>query len=156
MTLMASYDPKAMIIKLNGEDVYGFAEGDMVTVERNEEFFNIHQGTQGEISRAFIRNNSYRITIRLQHTSPFIQRLENYKTADSLLKVPPVMVFQVIDPSSYEQLFAAQCWIQADPSRNWGNEIGVREYQLFAAFGVTAPNTPSALLNVAGALGLGL
>lgn len=43
----ATYDPDEVIIQVDGLDVYGFAEGSMVSVERSQDFFNNYVGTRG-------------------------------------------------------------------------------------------------------------
>lgn len=156
MSLIATYDPKAVICQINGEDVYGFADGDMITVEKNTELFNVQVGSQGEVVRGVIRDSTYRITIRLLHTSPQIRKFENMKAVDSVFQIPPALAFVLRDPSSYEKVFAAQCWLQAEPSRSWGDAPGVREYVFFAAYGATGGGTPSLVGNIAGTLGIGV
>lgn len=125
---IATYDPKRVIIQFDGEDVYGFADGTMVTVERNEELFNNMVGSTGEVARAVNRNDTATITIRMQHVSPFIAKIKEWAAAD----IAPIVNFSVIDPASYDDLLVAQCWLQTDASHEWGNEVGDREYQFFA------------------------
>lgn len=137
---LATYDPDKVAIILNGEEVYGFADGEMVTVERNEDIFNNLVGSKGEVSRAFNRNTTGTITIRLQHTSPFVKRIMEYAIADSTGAIPPIMNFIIKDPSSNDQIIATQCWLNVDASHAWGNEVGTREYQFFAVNVVSAPN----------------
>lgn len=138
---LATYDPNEVQIILNGEEVYGFPDGDMVTVERSEDLFNNMVGTKGEVSRALNRNKSGIITIRLQHTSPFVKRIMEYAIADSFGGIPPIMNFIIKDPSSNDQVIATQCWLNTDATHSWSNEVGVREFQFFAVNVVSGPNT---------------
>lgn len=137
---LATYDPKKVIIQINGEDVYGFADGDMVTVEKNEEYFNNFVGTKGEVTRAKNANETGSVTFRLQHTSPFIEVLNNYAKAELAGNIPPVLGISVVDPASYDNIVATQCWLQSDGTKSWSNETGVREYTFFAVNIVTGPN----------------
>lgn len=139
-TLLATYDPQSVQIQLNAENVTGFADGDMVTVTRNEDLTSEMVGTKGEITRAINRNSTATITLRLQHTSPFVTRMIEYATADNLFGIPPILDFRVVDPSSSDVIVAAQCWIKSDTDHAWGNETGVREYTLFAVNYQSAPN----------------
>lgn len=125
---IATYDPKKVIIQVDGEEVYGFAEGTMVSVERNEELFNNQIGTKGEVARAVNRNKTALITVTLQHVSPFVAKIKEWAAQD----IAPVITFGVIDPASYDDLLVAQCWLQKDSTHEWGNEVGNREYQFFA------------------------
>lgn len=142
--LLGTYDPGEVIITLSGPtgkiEFMGWDEGEFFTLERNSEFFTNKVGVMGEVSRAYNRDASCTFTVRLQTTSPTIKALEDLKVATSALKVPPIMVLTVVDPSSYETLAVAQCWIQKDPVRNYGAEVGVREYQFFGVATVTASN----------------
>lgn len=63
-----------------------------------------------------------------------------YALADSLGGIPPVIDFRVVDPSSEDIVVAAQCWIKTDTDHGWGNEVGVREYTLFAVNFQSTPN----------------
>lgn len=132
MQFPATYDPDEVRVLINGLEVYGFAEGSMVTVERNQDYFNNYTGTRGEVSRAVVRDDSGIITFRLQHTSPFIETIRNLITVDAIAGVPPVIAITIQDPSSYEQVVASFCWINNDGTMEWGNEITEREYQFFA------------------------
>lgn len=152
--LLGTYDPNAVEITLAGPtgkiDLVGWADGEILSVERNEEYFNNKVGTMGEVSRAMNRNNTCQFTLRLQATSPSIKALEDLKIATSLLKVPPIMALNVYDPSSYETVAVAQCWIQKDPARGYSNEVGIREYMFFGVYLLTASNNAiSAAANLA-------
>lgn len=124
---LGTYDPEKCIILLDDQEVYGFAEGDMVVVEKSEDFSNEYVGTKGEVSRAINRNATGTITIRLQHNSPFVRVIEEWANAD----YPPVVNFSVIDPASYEKFGSALCWLKTDATHNFGDTIGEREYVFF-------------------------
>lgn len=154
-TFLATYDPKSVIIQINGEEVYGFADGDMVTVDKNEEYFANMVGSKGEVTRAKNANDTGLITFRLQHTSPFIQTLMNYAIADEFLSIPPIINITIKDPSSYDNVVAAQCWLQDDGTKSWSNETGVREFTFFAVNVVSGPNQNiNAGLAIAATIGL--
>jgi|GEM_PF-4484752 len=141
---LGTYDPNAVIISLiapTGKiELSGWADGAMLSLERTAEFFTNKVGTRGEVSRAYNRDATCSFTIRLQSTSPSIKALEDIKVSTSLLKVPPVMALTVTDPSSYETIVVAQCWIQKDPTREYSNEVGIREYHFYGVTTITASN----------------
>ena len=136
-----TYDPGAVGFTLNGVEITGWAEGDMITVEKNEPHFNVHVGTKGEVSRARIRDNTYTVTIRLQQVSPSIPAIEGFKILDNVTKMPPLVVLKVKDPATKDELMAGKAWLMEDPTRAWGNEISVREYTFFVVDGITASST---------------
>ena len=49
---LGTYDPDKLIVLLDDQEVYGFAEGDMVIVEKSEDFSNEYVGSKGEVSLA--------------------------------------------------------------------------------------------------------
>lgn len=153
-SFLATYDPAKVQIQLNGLNVTGFASGAMVTVTRNEDVFNNVVGTKGETSRALNRNNTYTIKIPLQQTSEFNKQLNIWMNAEQNLGIPPVLIFRIVDPASYEQIFAAACWIQTEPERTWSNEVETREWTFFAtSVGVTPNEVASLGVMGAGAMG---
>lgn len=150
---LGTYDPGDLTILLNDQEVYGFAEGEMVTVEKNEAHFNVHVGTRGETTRAAIRDNNYTVTFRLQQTSPFIEYIEKLKAVDNIASIPPVATITIKDPSSYDGLVnVGQAWLMEDPSRSWGNEVGVREYTFYVVNGITSEFDVKGVLNFASSL----
>jgi hypothetical protein len=142
--LLGTYDPNDVVITLRAAGVkielVGFPEGEMITVERNQEFFNNHVGTRGEVSRAANRDATCTITLRLQQTSPSIKSLEDLKVVGNILSVPPLMTLEIYDPAAFETVFVANCWIQKDPQRVWSNNVEAREYSLFGVALITASN----------------
>lgn len=151
---IGTYDPSELAILINGDEVFGFAEGEMVTIEKVEEHFNVYTGTLGETTRARVLDNNYRVTFRLQQTSPFIDTFEKYKITNNVATLPPVVAMQIKDPSSYDGFFAASAWLQVDPSRSWSNEVGVREYVFFAVGGITSDDQVNVALNIATSIGV--
>lgn len=158
--LLGTYDVEKLSILLNEREVYGLAEGSVVSVERNQDFFINHTGVRGEVSRAVVRDNSGLITIRLQMTSPFCGVIERMKTLDAVMQVggigaPPVVTFRVVDPSSNVQVMASYVWLQSQGTIEWSNEVGVMEYRFFAVNITTAPNEAlSVLQNIASLTGV--
>lgn len=138
--LLATYDPQQVQILINNTPVTGFPDGDMVTITRNEDLTTEMVGTKGSVTRAINRNATATITLRLQHTSPFVKDMVELGIADAYSGVPPILNFTVYDPSSSDQIYAAQCWIKSDTDHAWGSETGVREYTLFAVNYQAAPN----------------
>lgn len=142
-TFLKTYDPDEVTVWVSTHEVSGFAEGDMVTVERNEDIFNPVVGSKGEVSRAFNRNMTGTATIRLQHTSPSIRFLDALIAAEEQNGVPPVISVAIKDPASGEDYLGTQGWIITQPTRTWSNEVGVREYQFFLVNVISATEQTS-------------
>lgn len=125
---IGTYDPDATILLLNDLPVFGFADGESIVVERNEDFTNELVGIKGDVARAINRNATGTLTFTLMHNSPFVQVIEAMAHAD----YPPVVNFGMQDPSSFESFGSSQCWLKTDASHSWSNEVGSREYVFFA------------------------
>lgn len=148
-TMVGTYDPGKVDVLIGDEEVFGFAEGTMVTIEKNEPLFNTHVGVKGETSRVVNRDNNYTMTIRLQQNSPFIDKLEKWKALDGVHLVPPVVPIVIKDRSGYEGFIGANGWLIEDPSREWGSDHGVREYTFFIVGGFTGDDDIDIALNLA-------
>lgn len=151
---LGTYVPEKVSVILGDDEAYGWADGSMITVEKEAEEFNVKTGTKGETTRTRIHNNNYRITMRFQQTSPFINTLENYVTVDSVFQIPTAVPLTIKDPSSYDGFFSGVAWVQALPTRDWGDDAGTREYVFYAVSGVTNDDDVDIALNFAANLGI--
>lgn len=163
--LLAQYDPGKVAISLgivggNQIPLSGWHEDDMITIEKNTEFSTVTVGVLGECTRNISRDFTGIATLRFQHTSPAVKYIENLKTIDAVLQVggigaAPIMTLKVVDPSSNDTVFAAQCFLYKDAVHSWGKEAGVREYQFYLVNMVTAANeTLSIVQNLTNLTGL--
>lgn len=153
-TLLGTYDPQEVAILINGQEAYGFPDGQMVTVVKNEPFTMERIGTKGDVTRAIVRDASYIMTLRLQSTSPFIEVIEGFKFLDGAIQAPPLITLSVNDPSSYDQFIGVQGWLKEDTEHEWSNEVPIREYNFFIVNGVSGPNNAVSALNFAANAGL--
>lgn len=165
--LSCTYDPARLSIVLSilgtnatAIPLTGWAEDEMITIERNEDLFSIQVGCLGEVVRSVNRNATGIATLKFQHSSPSVKYIEALKTTDAILQAggvgaPPVMTLKVVDPSSADCVFASSVFLFKDAVHSWGKEAGTREYQFYCCNITTAPNeTLSILQNVSNAFGL--
>ena len=153
-SLLGRYDPQQVAITIDGQEAYGFPDGTMVTVVKNESLTQERVGTKGDVTMVVVRDASYMLTLRLQHNSPFIEVIENMKFLDGSAQVPQVVTLTVTDPSSYDQFLGVQGWIKEDTEHEWGNEAPIREYNFFIVDGIAGPNQAVSELNYAASAGL--
>lgn len=66
---MKTYKPEEISLIIDGHIVSGFAEGSIITVERDEDSFTFVPSTTGGGSRSKNANKAGKITFRLQQTS---------------------------------------------------------------------------------------
>ena len=62
---LKTYDPKQISVIVGGAIISGFADGEFVTTERNEDAFTLNVGADGEGGRVKSNNKSGRITLTL-------------------------------------------------------------------------------------------
>lgn len=77
--VIANYDAKDTSIIVDGTYITGLGE-DMVSIEKDEDFFNTSVGAQGDVVKCVINNTLGTMTIYVQPTSPqkdFLLKLAN-------------------------------------------------------------------------------
>lgn len=63
------FDPTAVVVTIAGITVFGYAEGTMVNVERNEDSYSLKVGAKGDGTRVRSRNKSGKITFNIMSES---------------------------------------------------------------------------------------
>ncbi len=106
-----TYDPKEVSVIIGSQPLGGFADGDFVTVERNEDGWSLLVGADGETTRAKNANKAGKITVRLLASSASNDYLSELQIADEL--------------SIYA---AATAWINKQPPAAFGKDAGTREW----------------------------
>lgn len=85
---MDTHDPASMVFTVGGNVITGFMDGTYLTVERDEDTYTLHVGSDGEVARVRNRNKSGRFTFILQQTSPSNAILSALATLDEQTGVP--------------------------------------------------------------------
>ena len=67
--LLANYDAKDTTVIIDGTYISGLGE-DMISVEKDEDFFSTSVGAQGDVVKSQINNSLGQITVYVQPTSP--------------------------------------------------------------------------------------
>ncbi len=67
---MKNYDPKNVVVTVDGTVLTGYAEGTFVTCEKEEDNYTTVVGADGTTTRARVNNNIGNITVTLKSTSP--------------------------------------------------------------------------------------
>lgn len=124
---MKTYDPSQVQVIIGGNIMSGYADGTFISVERDENSFTKHVGTDGDVSRSKTSNKSGTMTLTLAQTSLSNDILSALHLADELSNngVVPVMIK---DNSGTTLLFAGESWIQKPANTEFSNEITDREW----------------------------
>lgn len=125
--MSTTYDPALIVASFLGVPISGYADGTFVSVERNNESFQLMVGAGGEAARSRSRNSSGKVTFTLLSTSSVNDLLSAAWHADELTGsgVGPVIVK---DMSGGTLCRANNAWIQKAPKVEYGKEISTREW----------------------------
>jgi hypothetical protein len=126
---LSTYDPAQVFVTYGGFTLQGFADGSMITVERNENAFNLYIGSDGEGARSKSNNKSAVITIRLMQTSDSNDVITAFAKSDEVTNSGS-LPFMVKDGNGRTLLIAENCWVQKLPSVEFGKEAMEREWKL--------------------------
>lgn len=126
---LKSYDPKLVTITFGPVLVTGFADGQFLSIEQNEDAFALKIGSDGEGARARSNNNSARITITLMQSSLANDFLAAQHELDKTLPFGAGTVPLLIKDLSGRALFFAQnAWIVKYPTSGFDREVMEREW----------------------------
>lgn len=122
-----TYDPKQVQISIGGNIISGFADGEFINVERDENMFTKVSGADGEVSRAKSNNKMGTMTLTLMGTSASNDILSAFAIADELTNSGVVPIF-IKDSLGTSILFAAEGWVRKMPAYTASKEITDRAW----------------------------
>lgn len=123
------WNAKDCTIVWDGINITGLGE-DMVTGEKDEEFFSSAVGAQGDVVINEINNDLGTVTITVQGTCP-----QKKKLIDDA-KAGKVAALWVTNPSIEETMGGSKARIKNYPSLEYGQELADREFE-FQVFDYT-------------------
>lgn len=122
-----TYLPDEVSVITAGSIITGLADGDSISIERNEDTFTLAVGSQGDTTRTRNANKSGRITLTLQQTSESNEVLQNLLIADEA-NGNGFFPILIRDNSGKDLHVAEEAWIVRQPSAAYGKESGTREW----------------------------
>lgn len=153
------YDPRKITVTIGGEEVYGWAEGSMVSIDKADQTTSTTRGIDGRDMTVNI--NPMRdgtVTIALQHTSPFNKVLYTWAEAYAngfSASVLPIAPFSLNDPSGIT--IETTCWLEQVPSYAMGQETGELSWTLHLADALPKTNESwASAKNLGNILGINL
>lgn len=125
--MLNTYDPKNVSQIIAGSIISGYAEGEFISVERNEDSANLSVGSQGDGARTVTNNRSGRVTQTLFQTSPSNGVLDAQRIA---MELTGAGIFSMLgkDSDSLDTWAGAKSWIVKPPVMGFSNEIATREW----------------------------
>jgi len=128
---LKTYDPSEVALIFAGFPISGFADGTFVSVDQNEDSFNLVVGTDGEGARAKSNNRSATITFTLLQTSASNAFLAAQHNID--IRSPNgdgIGSLLVQDNSGLSLYSADKSWVRKPPVAEFGREVGSREWTI--------------------------
>lgn len=120
-----SFDPKDVVVTVGGFPMGGFADGEFVSFERNNDAFTQSVGADGDTTRVKSNDRSGSLTITLDQTSLSNDVLSTFANLDELSNsgIVPILVKEINGTST---LFTGNGWIQKMPVMSYGKETTTR------------------------------
>lgn len=132
------YNARDVLVIVGGAPMEGFADGEFVVVERNEDSFSLVVGADGEGARAASNNKSGKLTLTLLQTSKSNAVLAALNQADELTGsgVFPVLVKDNNGADLHE---ASTAWIAKPAPAPYGKTISNRQWVIETDSLITFP-----------------
>src|SRR5690625_2008017 len=121
-----TYDPQDVNVIVDGTIITGFAEGTMVTAEKDEDDFTATYGAQGDYSSAESHNTLGTVTITLKHNSPSLSFLRSLRNQRAFF---PVYVTDANDDSEV-RAGGSDARVLNAPGLERGNETTETEVEI--------------------------
>lgn len=121
-----TYDPKNVIVTINGTPVTGFADGTGIKVSRLNDMYTTSTGMDGDTSRVKSNDKSGEVTLTLAQTSPSNDLLSDLSNKDEVdADLATVQVADVVTGSIYT---SATGWVKKHPDIEFGKDVSNREW----------------------------
>lgn len=124
-----TYDVEKVNVVVGGVVLTGYADGSMVSAERNEDSVLPHVGTKGEVAYAENADRTGKFTVTLAETSPhniYLNRLATTKNSQVDVAIVSMNEHAV-------QVTGTNCRVLKPANVEVGRKVGEREYEIFAA-----------------------
>lgn len=127
-----TYDPKNIILTINGIPISGYSDGTFLEIDRNEPTWNTVVGADGLVTRGKTNNFSGTLTVTLKQSSPSNDILSGIMALDEVSNtgVFPVLVKDLSGDSIY---FAGSAWINQYANSTFDKAITDRQWSITLA-----------------------
>jgi hypothetical protein len=124
-----TYSAKEVIATVNGVIISGFADGDSIVVEFNDDAWRDAAGNDGEVARSKVNDPRGTITLTLLQTSISNDFLNGLATVDQLTGLAQLSV-QIRDLRGTSLAFSNDAWILRTPTKTYGRDVGNTEWPI--------------------------
>lgn len=123
-----SYGADKVTVTVGGVIPTGWADGDFISAEYNEDRVFPKSGADGEFGIATNPSRMGKITITLSATSAANDELSAIANLGNFGTFSAPIPILVVDTSGRTVITATKCWLEKAPTVTFGKEIGDREW----------------------------
>ena len=127
MGLVATFDPSAGNLSVNGLPIGGFADGTFLVIAREGPLYTIQRGADGEISRSKNVADDATARVSLHQTS---QANKIFSTMAQLDRLTGKGIGAFLWTEGDNVVASIECWVEELPSIEYAKEAGPREWIL--------------------------
>jgi hypothetical protein len=124
---LKSYDPKQVAVIIGTRPISGFADGEFVSVERNNDAWTYTTGADGEGTRVKSNDRSGRVTLTLAQTAVDNAYISELAIADELAGGGTIPV-TIRDKSGNDIHATETAWVVKMPVANYDKATTNREW----------------------------
>ena len=126
---MITYDPKKVILMLNGVLITGFAEDTFVEIEYNSERYAVAVGADGAGIRS--KRNDRSATVRITLTAGVLANnvLQGMMALDDAANAGAVL-FKMTDKGTGRSYSSVSMWVNKDPEGTYGTTAAGQVWEL--------------------------
>ena len=125
--MVKTYDPKKVILLVNGTPIGGFADGTFIKAARSNDMFSKVSGADGEVTRVKSNDLSGEVVITLAQSSPSNDVLSALALKDELSNTGVVPV-SIADSSGRSVFVSAFAWVRKQPDSEFSKDVSNREW----------------------------
>lgn len=129
-----TYDPKQVVVTLNGMRLQGFSEDSMVKVTFTSPVFETVAGADGKTTRVRIHDDRAVVTVSLMQSSDGNKILSSMLNRD---KATPngagVGTLMIADLSGQVLIHSDTAWIKGRPEMEFGKKVNARSWEIEAS-----------------------
>ena len=128
MLAQRTYSVNELIVVYGGSRLTGWADGEFMTVNYDDDVFKYTNGADGEVARVKSKKLMATVTLRFLQTSPSNDLLSAYLIADMAANLP--LPFIAKDLNGNTIMFCAQASVVKFADSSYGTENVNREWTI--------------------------
>lgn len=126
---IATYDPKEVVLLINGYEVTGYTEGTGIAVTREANLVEKKVGVNGRFSLSKNRNDTGTMTVSLQATSEDNGVLEGFVETAKQIGTSVIVPILLLDPNG-ALISSSIGWIETQADFNVEEGVSDREWTI--------------------------